>query len=55
MESVNIIIPYKQTIQELLNYIKDQDKDKLSPLTLKLLSEELTVDNLYKSLNTYDD
>ena len=54
MESVNIVIPYKQTIQELLNYIKNQDKSKLSALTQKLLSEELTIQNLYKDIPGYD-
>jgi hypothetical protein len=54
MESVDIIIPYKNTIQELLDYIKNQDKTKLSSLTQKLLSEELTIHTLYNKIRDYD-
>ena len=55
MESVEVIIPYQKTIQELLDYIKNQDKSKLSQLTQKLLSEELTVHSLYNKMSDYAD
>jgi hypothetical protein len=50
MESVKVMIPYKEIIQELLDYIKNQDKTKLNSLTQKLLSEEVTIQNLYNKI-----
>ena len=46
MESVNIVFPYRRTVQELLTFIEDRDESKLSSVTLKLMKKEMKLSDI---------
>ena len=46
MESVDIVFPYRRTVQELLNFIEDRDESKLSSVTLKLMKKEMKLSDI---------
>ncbi len=45
-ESVNIVFPYRRTVQELLNFIEDRDESKLSSVTLKLIKKDMKLSDI---------
>lgn len=45
-ESVNIVFPYRRTVEELLSFIEDHDESKLSSVTLKLIKKDMKLSDI---------